>query len=583
MPVNVNQTIRSISINNVSRTITITYPQTSGGGSSSQGSQYNINYADGAGGWTASPTIVTDASGNLTLNDIYFSGTDWRTATTPTYYGLLRNTGTYDEESFGFSTFTLSLETAMEEFRFLKHETSSPYNAQYTAGFKNIWVEDKGNYTGHVLVTDGQGNSNYIEALNFTLTSTATTAPFIGTDAAGDNIEITSGNDGLDQLNLKANTRLGLNNAGSLVEYWQNLGTDVRRTTYSGRGFYFLSGIADASSNSAGHIFNNGQVTTKDIASFQSAGTEKAKVDADGNILGLSYTITSDAVVDPVISTDTSGNLILSSGGGFDRDNRLQFSSDGINIHNQSDLLILSFRNSVWTTFSSNVHTFYSDVDNTSTETAGHVFNNQNVTTKDIASYRSNEVEKAKIDVDGKIYSADGLIGFDLANPGWRSIDGSQSGLIFTPVNAGRFSMSNTTAVLSSGMSFGWTSTGDVTGTVFSTLDTYFKRDSAGVLRVHNSTGTGELITNKPYATKTANYTMTASDYGVNCTSGTFSIFLPTSSGITGTEYEIINTGTGAITVDPNGSETINGNTTIILFKDEVLTVKSDGTNWIMI
>jgi hypothetical protein len=69
----------------------------------------------------------------------------------------------------------------------------------------------------------------------------------------------------------------------------------------------------------------------------------------------------------------------------------------------------------------------------------------------------------------------------------------------------------------------------------------------------------------------------------INCTGGTFSVNLPTASGIQGRLYVLVNSGTGVITLDPNGAETINGNATITLAQYVSRTVQSDGTNWIII
>ena len=55
-------------------------------------------------------------------------------------------------------------------------------------------------------------------------------------------------------------------------------------------------------------------------------------------------------------------------------------------------------------------------------------------------------------------------------------------------------------------------------------------------------------------------YTVTSTDYFVDATSGTFTISLPTASGIQGKIYQIKNSGGGVITVDPAGSEEIDGN-----------------------
>lgn len=69
----------------------------------------------------------------------------------------------------------------------------------------------------------------------------------------------------------------------------------------------------------------------------------------------------------------------------------------------------------------------------------------------------------------------------------------------------------------------------------------------------------------------------------INCTSGTFTVNLPTAVGIQGTTYILVNSGAGTITLDPNGAETINGSLTITIATQISRTVQSDGTNWIII
>ena len=85
------------------------------------------------------------------------------------------------------------------------------------------------------------------------------------------------------------------------------------------------------------------------------------------------------------------------------------------------------------------------------------------------------------------------------------------------------------------------------------------------------------------YVEKTANYTLTSTDYTVNCTSGTFTITLPTSVGIGGKVYNVKNTGVGIITVDANGTQTIDGELTQSVFGGESLLIQSTGSNWIVI
>lgn len=85
------------------------------------------------------------------------------------------------------------------------------------------------------------------------------------------------------------------------------------------------------------------------------------------------------------------------------------------------------------------------------------------------------------------------------------------------------------------------------------------------------------------YVEKTANYTLTENDYTVNCTSGTFTITLPTAVGIQGRIYNIKNTGTGVITVTPNGAETIDGDASEVVNEDENLQIQSTNAGWIIL
>jgi len=78
--------------------------------------------------------------------------------------------------------------------------------------------------------------------------------------------------------------------------------------------------------------------------------------------------------------------------------------------------------------------------------------------------------------------------------------------------------------------------------------------------------------------------TFSTANETINCTSGTFIINLPTAVGIQGTTYTLVNSGTGVITLDANGTETINGSLTIDLSTQYISrTVQSDGANWIVI
>lgn len=81
--------------------------------------------------------------------------------------------------------------------------------------------------------------------------------------------------------------------------------------------------------------------------------------------------------------------------------------------------------------------------------------------------------------------------------------------------------------------------------------------------------------------TKTANYTVTTSDDILVATSGTFTFTLPTAVGIGGKIFTFINDGTGNITLDGDGSETIAGLTTYFMaVQGESVSIISDGANW---
>jgi hypothetical protein len=83
------------------------------------------------------------------------------------------------------------------------------------------------------------------------------------------------------------------------------------------------------------------------------------------------------------------------------------------------------------------------------------------------------------------------------------------------------------------------------------------------------------------YVTKTGAYTATNADYVIDCTSGTFTVTLPASSGRTGRILIIKNSGAGTITVDGNGAETIDGAATYSLaVQYATIQIISDGTNW---
>ena len=77
--------------------------------------------------------------------------------------------------------------------------------------------------------------------------------------------------------------------------------------------------------------------------------------------------------------------------------------------------------------------------------------------------------------------------------------------------------------------------------------------------------------------------TLDATDYVVDCTGNTFTVTLPTAIGITGRIYNIKNTGTGIITVDCDGIETIDDELTQVISQWENIVIISTGINWIIL
>jgi len=134
---------------------------------------------------------------------------------------------------------------------------------------------------------------------------------------------------------------------------------------------------------------------------------------------------------------------------------------------------------------------------------------------------------------------------------------------------------------------------GGIGNTVF--LDRAFiapGQAATGVLVVNSGTWSGndELEVNgsisgigfkQAYVTKTGTYTATTDDYVIDCTSGTFTVNLPALLGRTGMVLIIKNSGTGTITVDPNGAAVIDGAATYSLaVQYATIQIISDGTDW---
>lgn len=87
------------------------------------------------------------------------------------------------------------------------------------------------------------------------------------------------------------------------------------------------------------------------------------------------------------------------------------------------------------------------------------------------------------------------------------------------------------------------------------------------------------------YVSKTANYTLTHSDYCVAALSGTFDMTLPTAIGYTGQVFVLKNLGTGVVTVKTTSSQLIDGQASgaITLTQYQSITVISSNADWVII
>lgn len=90
--------------------------------------------------------------------------------------------------------------------------------------------------------------------------------------------------------------------------------------------------------------------------------------------------------------------------------------------------------------------------------------------------------------------------------------------------------------------------------------------------------------TTLPFTNRTSTYVVDNTDCVVNCTSGTFTVTLPTAVGLEGQYFIIKNSGTGVITIDGDGSETIDGSLNFSLsIQYESIAVVSNGSNWVIV
>jgi len=129
-------------------------------------------------------------------------------------------------------------------------------------------------------------------------------------------------------------------------------------------------------------------------------------------------------------------------------------------------------------------------------------------------------------------------------------------------------------------------------------VDIIFMKDSSGKAYLNaptivgsqgeaNSTLQSAGSFSAGYVAKTGTYTATINDYTINCTSGTFTVTLPTAVGCAGRLYVITNSGGGTITVGTTSSQTfanvVATPTTLTMAAVGSRTVQSDGANWLLL
>lgn len=111
-----------------------------------------------------------------------------------------------------------------------------------------------------------------------------------------------------------------------------------------------------------------------------------------------------------------------------------------------------------------------------------------------------------------------------------------------------------------------------------------------GILSAGSPTSTLHLggSISLPISNKTGAYTLTETDYTItaDASSAGFTVTLPTAVGITGRAYVVkkVDASSNLVTVDGNGSETIDGSLTMVLGTQyESVTLQSTGTAWVII
>ncbi len=87
----------------------------------------------------------------------------------------------------------------------------------------------------------------------------------------------------------------------------------------------------------------------------------------------------------------------------------------------------------------------------------------------------------------------------------------------------------------------------------------------------------------KPPTKINSNYTILSTDEIIICETNSFNVTLPTAVTNNGRKITVTSLSTGIITLVPFGAETIQGETTQLIYENETFDLFSDGINWIVI
>jgi len=108
--------------------------------------------------------------------------------------------------------------------------------------------------------------------------------------------------------------------------------------------------------------------------------------------------------------------------------------------------------------------------------------------------------------------------------------------------------------------------------------------DSLAAMSVTPEDFRSTIEVDRPVQTKTGSYTMVATDVNnvIQWTSaGTFSLL---AAGVAGSDFYVdIFANGGAVTIDPDGSETVNGSATLLVADTESATLVCTGTGWLLL